>query len=71
MYLTSSAVPTAAQFCLLPNSAAIIYQSAADFSTTVGTGGKVNVYWDAGSSTHKIQNKLGYLVTLTQQLFIV
>lgn len=71
MYLLSSALPSAAQFCLLPGSSAIVYQSGSDFSTAVGTGSKINVYWDAGSSTHKIQNKLGYIVTLKQQLFIV
>ncbi|MFZ9263873.1 MAG: hypothetical protein ACO222_01770 [Polynucleobacter sp.] len=70
LYLVSSAVPTAAQFCLLPGSSAIVYQSGSDFSTTAGTGSKVNVYWDAGSSTHKIQNKLGYTVTLKQQFFM-
>lgn len=36
------------------------YEDAgAVFSTTQGTAGKINVYWDAGTSSYRVENQLG------------
>ena len=51
------------------NTPQILKQSSANLvSTTIGTASNINVYWNAGTSTYRVQNLVGSIVMSLQLL---
>jgi hypothetical protein len=68
LFIQSTGLGRAAEFYLKNGSSKLIWEdTTGNFSTTAGSSGDVNVYWDAVSSTHKVENKSGSLGTFTLQ----